>query len=139
MPDVPPVHDGGGEPDATGCVHDGGPPSAEFLALHTDVIRPGCVGAGRFCHEGAYEGFAMLTPEIAFANLVNVRGCGDIRVVPCRPDVSYVSSVARNGGEPCDRPFPAISGGRHPTFSGGASFSEADVLAIEDWIRNGAR
>ena len=105
------------------------------------IIRPGCVGAGRFCHEGAYEGFAMLTPEVAFANLVNVRGCGETRVVPCSPDESYASWVIRNGGEPCGRPFPPISGGSsgHPTYSSGSYFSEADVLLIEDWIRAGAQ
>ncbi len=119
--------------DTMGCPYDAGAPSARFAALHAALLRPGCVGAGRFCHEGGHEGFGMLTPAIAIANLVNVRGCVDIRVVPCRPDVSYVSWVIRNGGEPCGRPFPTISGGRHPTFSA------ADVALIEDWIRAGAQ
>ena len=102
------------------------------MTLHETLIRPGCVGAGRFCHEGMTGfGFGMLSPAVALANLVNVPGCMGARVVPCRPEDSYLSHVIRTGGEPCARPFP--TGTAHPTFS------DAEIMAIEDWIRAGAR
>lgn len=119
--------------DAGACPRPGEAPSDELLALHETLIRPGCVGAGRFCHEGGYEGFAMLTPELTLTNLVNVAGCAEVRVVPCQPEASYVLEVMRTGGEVCGRPLPDVSGVRHPTFSA------AEIATFEVWIRNGAR
>jgi hypothetical protein len=120
-----------GPVDAAACPVGDGTPSAQLLTLHETLIRPGCVGAGRFCHEGMTGfGFGMLTPEVTLENLVNVTGCMGVRVVPCSTEESYVSTVVRTGGEPCARPFP--TGPSHPTFS------DPEIAAIEDWIRAGA-
>lgn len=134
--DAPPPADAGLEPDAP-CPRDGETPSPELEALFVDVIRPGCVGSGRFCHGESYA-FNMLSAAQMLENLVDVDGCNGIRVVPCRPEESRVSWVIRNGGDVCGRPFP-VGGGRHPSMSESSYFSEADVLAIEAWIRSGAR
>jgi len=122
--------DGGAGTESTTCPRVGGAPSAQLQVLFATIIKPGCVGAGRFCHGEMYA-FDMRTPEETIANLVNVRGCAGIRVVPCRPDQSSVASVIRHGGEPCGRPLVVNS--RHPTFS------DAEVASIEDWIRMGAQ
>ena len=134
--DAPPPVDAGAEPDAP-CPRDGETPSAELVELYDTVIRPGCVGSGRFCHGESYA-FNMLSAAQMIENLVDVVGCMGVRVVPCRPDESRVSWVLRNGGDVCGRPFP-VSAGRHPSMSESSYFSEADVLAIEAWIRAGAR
>lgn len=133
--DAPGAIDAGAEPDAP-CPRDGETPSPELVALYDTVVRDGCVGAGRFCHGESYA-FNMLSAAQMIENLVDVEGCMGVRVVPCRPDESRVSWVLRNGGDVCGRPFPV--GLRHPRFSDGTYFSEADVLAIEAWIRHGAR
>jgi hypothetical protein len=125
-----PSVDGGGEPEAPICSRDGETPSAQLQALQETLITPGCVGAGRFCHGEGYA-FNMRDAKQTLENLVNVRGCGGVRVVPCRPDQSFVSSVIRNGGQPCGRPL--VVNGRHPTFS------QREIDAVEDWIRAGAR
>lgn len=131
--DAPPSVDGGGD---ARCPRDGESPSAELEALVEDVILPGCVGAGRFCHGESYA-FNMLSALQVLENLVDVEGCMGVRVVPCAPEESYVSWVIRNGGDVCGRPFPVS--GRHPAASDGTYFSEADAAAIEAWIRSGAR
>lgn len=126
-----------GGTDAGACLPPSGPISREFFTLYETVIAPGCVGAGRFCHSGEYN-FALVPAETAYANLVGARGCADVRVVPCRPDLSYAMHVIEEGGQPCDPPSSSLHSDDHPT-AGDGYFDEAAVRAIEAWIASGAR
>ena len=60
-------------------------------------------------------------------------GCATPRVVPCRPDESFLLDVIGSGGDVCGRAITTPAGEvRHP------SFPDEDVAAFEQWIRNGA-
>ncbi len=131
--DAAPAVDSAADADP-GCGPDGGPP-VRFTTIYDGIIRArGCTSGA--CHDGsdpgsgaAFKGsFDMTSASAALANLVNVRGCRGVRVVPCKPGDSYLSEVVRTGDGIC-------AGRRHS--QGMLPPDEASM--IDDWIRTGAR
>lgn len=103
-------------------------PSATFTRVKSEVL-PSCGAPG--CHGAiAPQQNLVLTPDRAYANLVNVpstEAASLVRVKPNDPDNSYMFRKITGVG---------ITGGQMPL--GGPYLGDAQISLVRDWIRRGA-
>lgn len=114
-------------------------PSAAFRLIYDTILMPKCGGTGG-CHVGTAPGglLTMPDPVTAFANLIDQptfciaypeRTGKQTRVVPFDVAKSAITLVNTDG----------LCGVRHHRYLEGRGFTAADLAALEDWIRQGAR
>lgn len=145
--DASAVIDGGAAVDdaraATGGGSDAAPadvvaPTAEFLAIYEQILRPRCATSSCHVVGSATTRLVMSDAASSYARLVNVRDeCGSltgsrIRVVPFDPSMSAILLFNRDG----------LCGRRHNAFipeSYGAAQREADEASFRAWIMAGAK
>ncbi|MFN0251033.1 MAG: hypothetical protein ACKV2T_29430 [Kofleriaceae bacterium] len=96
--------------------------------LHARIISQRCSGQPGLCHNGQFEP-NLSTPALTYAYVVNrpaIEKFGRLRVKPGDPNASFFIDKIRNRDVTTQMPL------------GAEPLDEADVAALEDWIRDGA-
>jgi hypothetical protein len=103
-------------------------PPGSLDALYRSVINRSCAGQPGLCHAGQFEP-NLSTSALFYANLVSRPGLEhdrQLRVAPGKPEQSLLVDKLRNRGVGTQMPL------------GAKPLAEADIAAIEQWIRDGA-
>ncbi len=104
------------------------PAPGSFDDLHRTIIAPRCSGQPGLCHNGQFEP-NLSTPGNAYAYLVNRPALEKptlLRVDPGNPATSVLIDKLRNRGVATRMPL------------GADPLDEAQIAAVEAWIRGGA-
>ena len=96
--------------------------------LHQRIIAKRCSGQPGLCHNGQFEP-NLSTPAMTYAYVVSrpaLEKPDQLRVVPGDPSRSVLIDKLRNRGVATQMPL------------GAEPLAEADIAALEAWIRGGA-
>ncbi len=105
-----------------------------FTSFMTEIVQSGTNTACINCHTpgGPASGLLVLTPQVAYANLVNApsrQKPGETLVIPGDPETSYlIKKLEGRAG---------ITGLRMPR-SGPPYLTDGQIRVIRRWIENGA-
>ena len=104
-------------------------PAGSLDDLHARIISQRCSGQPGLCHNGQFEP-NLSTPALTYAYVVNrpaIEKFGRLRVKPGDPGASFFIDKIRNRNNVATQ-MPL----------GAEPLAEADVQALEAWIRDGA-